>query len=172
MTRFITMLMRPRRLLTMSALIAAWCALWGNVSIANLASGLVLSWAATSVGLANPQDGGVRAIPLLRLLGVVGVDLVKSTVSVAHEILTPTDYTDEAIIEVPLSPEGREHLQLLVVAITLTPGTAVIDADPDTGLLTLHLLHGSRSAETVDHVNDLTRLACEALPVRSVGAGT
>lgn len=172
MNGFITTLMQPRRLLIMSALTAAWCALWGNVSIANLASGLVLAGAVTSVGLANPANGGIRPIPLLHFLGVVAVDLVKSTFSVAHEILTPTDYTDESIIEVPLSREGREHLQLLVVAITLTPGTAVVDADPDKGLLYLHLLHDSRRAETVDHVHELTRLACDALPVRSSGAST
>ena len=87
--------------------------------------------------------------------------------SVALEVLTPTDRTDEAIVAVPLPTESRRHLLLLIVAVTVTPGTAVIDADPDTGTLYLHLLHSDRRDATVAHVEELAELACKALPVRS-----
>jgi hypothetical protein len=41
----------------------------------------------------------------------------------------------------------------------------VVDADPDTGTLYLHLLHNDRRAATIEHVGQLTRLACDALPI-------
>ena len=63
-------------------------------------------------------------------------------------------------------PAGtRAHLLLLIVAVTVTPGTAVVDADPDTGRLYLHLLHLDRAEGTVEHVLELAELACRALPM-------
>ena len=102
-----------------------------------------------------------------RFIGLVAVDLVVSTFTVAREILTPTDYTDEAIIAVPVPGETRSHLLMLIVAVTVTPGTAVVDTDPDTGTLYLHLLHADRSEQTTAHVTELAQLACRALPVPS-----
>lgn len=154
----------PRRLGAIFALTAAWCALWGEISIANVAGGLVVAALATTGGAASPLRGSVRPLALGRLIGIVVVDLAKSTVAVAREILTPTDYTDEVVVEVPLEPELRDHMLLLTVAVTLTPGTAVIDADSDTGVLTLHLLHADQTDSTIAHVETLARTAAEALP--------
>jgi len=154
-----------RRLLTIGGLVAAWCALWGSVSAGNILSGTALAVLAVALGIGTPVSGGLRIGPLLKFVGLVGLDLVMSTTNVAREILTPTDYTDESIIAVQLPAESRRHLLLLVVAVTVTPGTAVVDTDPDTGTLYLHLLHHDRRQATVAHVDRLTRLACAALPV-------
>ncbi len=79
--------------------------------------------------------------------------------------MTPTDDTDEAIIAVDTDLEARSHLLMLVVAITVTPGTAVVDTDADTGRLYLHLLHAEKAESTVAHVQRIAELACRALPV-------
>jgi multicomponent Na+:H+ antiporter subunit E len=154
-----------RRLLTIVGLVAAWCALWGSVSIANVLSGTVLSIAVLWASYGTEASGGVRVVPLLRFVGLVAADLVLATVNVAKEILTPTDYTDESIVAVRPPLEARRHLLLLVVAVTVTPGTAVVDTDPDNGTLYLHLLHHDRADATIAHVEELARLACAALPV-------
>ena len=156
-----------RNLLSIAVLTGAWCALWRTVSVANVLSGFVVSSVVISSGTGTPGRGSIRFVPLLRLIAVVFTDLIRSTINVAYEVLTPTDYTNESIIAVELPPGARHHLLLLVLAITLTPGTAVVDADPDDGTLFLHLLHADRTAETVDHVERLAHLACEALPLRS-----
>lgn len=153
-----------RRLLTISALTLAWCGLWQSLSIANVLSGLAVSAAVTLSGIGTPGRGGVRILPLLHLLWLVFVDLVSSTTEVAYEILTPTDYTNEAIVAVALPPEARDHMLLLSIAITLTPGTAVVDVEPDTGTLYLHLLHSERTEDTIAHAHELSALACKALP--------
>jgi len=147
-----------------SALTVAWCGLWGEISTANLLAGLGIAVAVTTMGIGTPGTGGVQLWPLLRFIGIVAVDLARSTIHVATEIVTPTDYTDESILAVDLPHPSREHLLMLVVAVTLTPGTAVVDADPDTGTLYLHLLHHGRRDATVEHVHQLARLACAALP--------
>ncbi len=159
-------LVTPRRLLTMALLVGAWCALWGDVSVANVLSGTLVVVAATVFSGVDRNAGGLHPLSLLHFLWLVGVDLVVSTVNVAWEILTPTDYTDEAIIAVDTSMESRAHLLMLVVAITVTPGTAVVDSDVDTGRLYLHVLHAEKSDEIERHVRHLADLACRALPVR------
>lgn len=153
-----------RRLLAVVGLTLAWCALWGEASPANLASGIVVSVAVSGPAIGTGAVGGVRVRPLLRFAALAARDLMASTVSVAREILTPTDWTEEAIIAVSVPTESRAHLLLLTSAITVTPGTAVVDADPDTGTLYLHLLHADRRAATEAHVRELAQLACDALP--------
>jgi multisubunit Na+/H+ antiporter MnhE subunit len=98
---------------------------------------------------------------------VVGWDLLVSTVDVSKEVLTPGDATDEGIIAVELGPAARDHFLLFVIAVTVTPGTAVVDTDPDTGTVYLHLLFMDRAEETAEALRDLARMADAALPVRS-----
>ncbi len=163
--RSLRALVSPRRLVTMALLVAAWCALWGAVSVANVASGTALAVAVTVFAGVDPNARQIRPWPLLQFLWLVAVDLVVSTVHVAWEILTPTDYTDEAIIAVDTQLGARSHLLMLVVAITVTPGTAVVDSDVATGRLYLHLLHADQAEEIERHVQRLADLACRALPV-------
>jgi len=159
----------PRRLATITILTAVWCGLWGSVSTANVLGGLAVAIGVTAIGIGTPGKGGIRLRPLLALTGLVLADLVRSTANVAREIITPTDSTDESIIAVDIPLPSRDHLLILVVAVTLTPGTAVVDADPDTGTLYLHLLHDHRREATIEHVHQLARLACDALPVPTGG---
>jgi len=146
-------------------LVVAWCALWGSVSAANLLSGTLVAVAATLFSGVDRNAGGLHIVSLLHFVWLVVVDLVVSTVQVAWEILTPTDYTDEAIIAVDTDIGSRSHFLMLVVAITVTPGTAVIDSDADIGRLYLHLLHAEKAPEIEQHVRHLAELACRALPL-------
>ena len=122
-------------------------------------------------GVGPPVDGGIRPWPLVQLGLLVGKDLVVSTASVAREVLTPTDYTDEAVVAVELPIESRRHMMLLSTAVTVTPGTAVVDADPDTGPLYLHLLCAGRRPAVEAHVRRLAELSCRALPVSEHSPG-
>lgn len=158
-------LLTPRRLLTLLLLVGAWCALWGAVSVANVLSGVLVAVTGIVINGVEPGQGRLRPVPLLQFFWLVGIDLVVSTANVAWEILTPTDYTDEAIIAVDTGLESRSHLLMLVVAITVTPGTAVVDSDADTGRLYLHLLHAEKADDITAHVQRLSGLACRALPV-------
>ncbi len=153
-----------RRLATVLGLVAAWCALWGSASPANLLSGAVVAILASFVGTGSPARGPVRLRPSSRFIGIVALDLVRSTFDVGREILTPTDRTEESIIAVELKHGSRRHAVLLVIAITVTPGTSVVDVDPETGTLYLHLLHDDRRSATIEHVTELGRLLAAALP--------
>jgi multicomponent Na+:H+ antiporter subunit E len=155
---------RPRRVVMAAGLVAAWCALWGELSWANVLSGLVLAVVVLSIGIGTAGTGGFRIAPLLRFAWLVAGDLVVSTISVAREVLTPTDHTREAIVAIRLPPASRRHLLLLSSAVTVTPGTAVVDVDADTATLYVHILHAGRRHAVEAHVRELAEVACRALP--------
>lgn len=154
-----------RRMLSIVTLAAAWCALWGSVSFANVAAGMVLAAIVTVPALGTPGVGGVKLLPLVTFGFMVVRDMVASTLSVAYEVLTPPDNTEEAIVGVDLPGNSRAHMLLIVVAVTVTPGTAVVDVDAMQGRIYLHLLHAERAEATAEHVQRLAELACAALPV-------
>lgn len=155
-------LFSTRRIAAVIALTAAWCALWGSVSAANVLSGVLVSTVASFAG--SNATGGLRLVPLVRLLWVVSIDLAVSTSVVVREVLTPTDYTDEAIIAVPIPVEARAHLLFLYIAITVTPGTAVVAGDDDASTIYLHVLHDDRRDDVVEHVELLVSLVTRAFP--------
>lgn len=155
---------RMARALAGLILLAVWCALWGEVTPANLLSGLAIL-AVIAASTTNAKSGGrLRLVPLARFLGLACVDLVQSTLWVARRVVTPAQPSDEAIVAVPVPPVSRSHLLMLVVAVTVTPGTAVVDTDPDTGTLYLHLLDHERAETTAAHVDRLAHYARLALP--------
>ncbi len=155
-----------RHSITVVALVAAWCALWGEATPANLISGLVVAIVIVATGLGTKGRGGVRLIPLIRLIIHVTRDLIISTVTVTRTVIAPTDRTNEAIIGVEVPPGTSDHLLLMVISITVTPGTAVVDSDPDRGILYLHVLDGRGSEEVAAQAQRLANLACQALPTR------
>jgi multicomponent Na+:H+ antiporter subunit E len=166
----VRVLLAPRRIVSVLGLVIAWCALWGDLSTANVVSGLAVAAAAILVAGVEPGTGRIRVLPFVAFVWLVAVDLVTSTVAVAWEIVVPADHTDEVIIAVDTELETRAHLLMLVVAITVTPGTAVVETDGHTGRLYLHLLHGDKAGAVTAHVQRLAALACRALPIDSAVA--
>ena len=154
----------PRRVVTTVLLTLVWCGLWGSVSVANVASGLALSIGLLTTGRDATSAGRIRIRPLLHFAWLVLGDLARSTIDVALEIVTPNDQTEEAIVAVDLPVTGSEHMLLLSASITLSPGTAVVDVDRESGRYYIHLLHGNKRETTVAHAHKLAKLACEALP--------
>ena len=72
-----------RRLLSTVMLALAWCALWGSISVANAASGLVVGFLASARLVGTDGTGGIRVKPLLHFGALVAIDLARSSVSVA-----------------------------------------------------------------------------------------
>ncbi len=145
--------------------VVAWVALWGDWSWANVLVGVVLA-TLTLVLQRRARSTPFRVEPgaLVRLISIVLVDLARSTVSVAKEVITPTDYTEEAVLAIEVEPAAMSHALLLTVAITLTPGTAVVEVDPASSTLYLHVLHARDRDEIAAHVHQLADLAVAAFP--------
>lgn len=125
-----------------AALLLIWLALWGEVSIANLASGVVvvalLNWLFVE-DLASTYR--VRIVPAVRLLGFVGWSLVASSARVVAAILLPTPQRTVTSVQQVQLESGSTFIGSIVAnAITLTPGTMSLELDPDSLTLSVHVL--------------------------------
>lgn len=152
------------RVVAVPSVVFMWCALWRDVSVANVASGLLV---ALVIVLGRPPVAPRRRIRPVAALGFVALvawDLIRSTATVVAEILTPTDRTSERLLPVHLAAEHAHVQHLVLVAVTLTPGTAVVESDTTSRMLLLHLLHGTRAPATAAHVSRLARRAAAAFP--------
>jgi multicomponent Na+:H+ antiporter subunit E len=155
---------RLRRGLRVAMLVTLWCALWRNVEIGTVVSGVAVAVVVDRLPLGVRTGGGVRPVAVLRLLASIAVDLVRSTVEVMTEILTPGDGTNEGIVAIALPPHGRQHFLLFVIAITVTPGTAVVDLDGQANVVYVHLLDLGRRASVEAGLLHLAELAEAAFP--------
>jgi multicomponent K+:H+ antiporter subunit E len=83
----------------------------------------------------------VKALPALRLLGVVVCDIVIASIDVAKLVLGPTGRIKPAFIEVPLDLQDPFVGTLLASIVSLTPGTVSIDIDRSRWVLQVHALN-------------------------------
>ncbi len=63
-----------------------------------------------------------------------------------------------------LPPGHRSYGLRLSIAITITPGTAVVDISEDGSIVYLHLLYHDSRDDTVAHTLRLARMAAQRLP--------
>ncbi|HWG28678.1 Na+/H+ antiporter subunit E [Actinospica sp.] len=125
-------------------LLGVWLLLWGSVSPLAIGSGLLIA-----VGLLwfTPQPAveiGLRFRPLaaLSLLLFVTLDLFISSCRVAWHVLTPR-LPESAIYDVPLRVRGGLMISMVAVAVTAVPGSTVVDARPEDGVLEIHVFDAS-----------------------------
>lgn len=143
-----------------------WLVLWRSTSPGAVVSGLVLAVALTWVVRRSddhPERHRIRPLPLLRYLAHMAVAVVRSNVSLAREVLTPTDYTRPGLLEVRLPPSSELVLTVIANSITLTPGTMTLALDPATSTLRIHVLHLRDVDAARAEVEDLHRLVSAAL---------
>jgi multicomponent Na+:H+ antiporter subunit E len=146
-------------------LIVVWTTLWGDLSIANIASGtLVAVGLVTLFPTAGPGAlGSFRPIPALRFVVYFLYKLCEATVVVAWEVLTLDNETiNEGIVEVPVTGATDAVLTLVANATSLTPGTITLEVKRDPARLYVHVLHLRSIEETRRQVLNLERLALDA----------
>lgn len=161
------------RLVTLGVwFVVLWLMLWADVSIANIASGGVLAVAVVVMTRRTANvvdDDKVRVAPfaLLHFAGHVLWQLVKSNLSLAWEIMTPTNTIAIGTVEVPLRTAAPIVTMAVSNVITLTPGTLTLDVSSDPPTLTVGVLHL--------HHPDLVRARVqrtEALAIKAFGTTT
>lgn len=136
-----------------------WVLLWGDLSIANVLSGILI--AIVSVRLLRMPvidfHGHVHLPRLAHLLWRFAVDLVVASAQVARLALDPRRTPHSAVIAVQLRSHSDLYLTLTAQFCSLVPGSVVVEAHRITGMLYVHVLdvdtaHGVDAAR--QHVLD------------------
>jgi multicomponent K+:H+ antiporter subunit E len=119
-----------------------WLVLNESASPGHILLGLGLGLFA-SVTLARLQDPGLkpRNVPaILRLLGHVTVEVLRSNLAVARTILRGGTRRSSGFLSVQLELKDPHALAVLSCILTATPGSLWVDFDPTDGHLLLHVL--------------------------------
>lgn len=156
--------MIPRSL----ALLVLWIALWGDVSPANIMSGVVVvaiaTWIFDERTTATYQ---VRPWNALRLMLFVGKSLVTSSFRVVLAVLSPSPERTATSVQRVRLERGSVFVGAVVAnAITLTPGTMTLELDPVNLELSVHVLGAVEPEQFRADVIDLERRVAEAVRER------
>lgn len=151
-----------------------WVLLWNDLSVANVMSGVGLavvvlasSSLASAVRVGSDDDDRPRISPLhlAYFVGFVVVQLARSNLFLAWEIMTRKNTVRTGIIAVPMRTSSELAMLVMANVITLTPGTVTIEAKRSPAVLYVNVLHLS----DVERVRvDLRRL--EGVCVRAFGS--
>jgi multicomponent Na+:H+ antiporter subunit E len=120
-----------------------WAGLWTDFSALQLVVGFHVGFAA--LWLVQPLFGTTspyfrRAYRVVRLVLFFLYELVVSSIRVAWDVLTPTDQSSPAILEMPLDVTSDLEILLVTNLISLTPGTLSLDVTPDRKTLIVHAM--------------------------------
>ncbi|MEV0892773.1 Na+/H+ antiporter subunit E [Promicromonospora sp. NPDC050262] len=143
---------RTRRVVTLwpTMVVGAvlWVLLWGDLSWANVLSGVLLG-ALVALAFPLPPVGTattLRVGPLLHLLGRFVGDLVLASFQVAWTAVVPRRTArggptpHGALVSVPLRSDSDLFIATTAGLSSLVPGTLVIDLDRPSRTLRLHVL--------------------------------
>lgn len=151
-----------------------WVALWGELSVANLAGGLAVGAVlllAFPVPAARGGGGRFRPLALARLLLVLAWRLVKANLVVARAAVSPVHELCESVVAVPIAGVSDTLVTFVANTISLTPGSLILDIGVDRAgapaVLYVHVLE-RRETETEAVRRDVQRL--EAAVVRALGS--
>jgi multicomponent Na+:H+ antiporter subunit E len=155
-------------LLPVVLLALVWVLLWGTFTVASVVGGLVV---AVLVTMLFPNPPPLDELPFrpLRLLGLVGYliyDLVVSAAEVSWEVLRHGPRACGAIIALPLLSESDRVVTVMANALSLSPGTMVLQIDHGHGVWYVYAL-GPRDRAGVERARrrslDMQRRVLAAL---------
>ena len=125
------------------ALLVLWLLLNQTTALGQFLIGCVLAlvggWTLATLQL--PSARVRRPSALLRLVGLVSLDIIRSNIAVGRIILGfRRRQRSSGFVKIPLDLRDSYGLALLACIITSTPGTLWVNFDKQNGLLMIHVL--------------------------------
>jgi multicomponent Na+:H+ antiporter subunit E len=124
-------------------LLGLWLLAWGEVSVANVVSGVVLI-AVLLLAFPSARRSGPRVrvhpIALVRLAGYVLAQLTVSNVLVAREIMSRRSRVRTGVVGYRVHRPSDLTLTLMANIVALAPGTMPVDVTDDPPVLYVHFL--------------------------------
>jgi len=148
----------------LAVLVGLWLLAWGDLSVANVVSGLVVA-SALLVAFPLPRvSSSVRlnAFGLARLASYVARQLVVSNVVMTRQILRRRAQNHPGVLAHTLTQPSDEVLTLMTSIISLSPGTMTVDVADDATVVYVHFfdlrdIEGARRG--LSHLELLSRNA-------------
>jgi multicomponent Na+:H+ antiporter subunit E len=151
-------------------LVVLWLALWGQLSVLAVLTGVIIAFLVVRVFYLPPAEAPGRFNPyrFAILVGVFAFDLMRASFHVAWLAIRPRRVDVSSIIQVDLRTRSDLILTLTAEAITLIPGSFVMEVDRENTTIYLHVL----DASTLDDIEAMRRtvFAQEERIIRAIGS--
>lgn len=130
-----------------------WVLLWGTFTPLSVVGGVLVGVGVTALfpqPLARDRPG-IRPLRVLGLVGYLAYDLVVSGAGVSWQVLRHGRGARGAILEVPLLSTSDRVVTVTANALSLSPGTMVLQTDQERGVCYVYAL-GPRDRAGVERV--------------------
>jgi multicomponent Na+:H+ antiporter subunit E len=136
-------------------LVLIWMLIWGQFTWLALVSGVLLALLVSGTfylpavrlsGRINPWFG-------LLFIGRLAIDIVVASLQIAWLALAPRYRPSNAVISVPLRTRSDLIMTFTAEAVSLVPGSIVLDLDRESATLLLHSLN----VRSVEEIPELKR---------------
>ncbi len=120
-----------------------WAMLNGEINSGNIIAGFIIGYIILYVAqraLGAPSYFG-KISRLIQFVAFFSVELVKSNIKVASDVLTKHNYMKPRIIAVPLDAKTDAEITLLANLISLTPGSLSLDVSNDKKVIYVHVMY-------------------------------
>ena len=151
-------------------LVVLWMVLWGMLSWLSLLSGILVAFVVSLVFYLPPVELGGRLNPFWGIVFLVRflLDLVVASLQVAWLVVRPRGVVENAVIAAPLQTRSDFIMTLTATALSLVPGSIVLEVDREQSILYLHVIDAG-TAEQTDRFRAKVRRVERGI-VRAVGS--
>lgn len=120
-----------------------WTALTGQFTALNFLLGLALGYLAIGIGVrTRPATRYFHRINLALRFAIFFIwELVKASLRVAFDIVTPQHYMRPGVVAIPLDLKSDAQITMLANLITLTPGSLTLEVSADRKYLYVHEMY-------------------------------
>jgi multicomponent Na+:H+ antiporter subunit E len=120
-----------------------WGAVSNELTLLNLVFGFVIGF--LSLWIARKALGETQYFHKIYKIGMFLLffvsELIKSTLKIAHDIVTPQHRMLPGVISIPLDAKSDLEITLVANIISLTPGTLSLDVSSDRTILYIHAMY-------------------------------
>jgi multicomponent Na+:H+ antiporter subunit E len=123
-------------------LLGIWLLLWGEVSVANVVSGLLVAALLLVVFPRGSSPAGfvVRPVPTLRFLAYFARQMIGSVVLLSHAVLSRRARFHAGVVAVPVDVSSSSLLAVMANLLALSPGTMTVEIENAPPTLVVHVL--------------------------------
>ena len=117
-----------------------WVAMTGHFDVVNLLLGFAFGYFVLLLlqRVVGRSAYFTKSVILVRFVGFYLVEVVRSNIRVAVDVVTPASRAQPGIVAVPLDARTDVEITLLANLITMTPGSLSIDVADDRSVIYVH----------------------------------
>ncbi len=149
-------------------IVVMWCMLMGEVTVANLVGGLLVSlFIVFALPLPAMPVAGISVSwgKLIVFMAQWFVELMEASIMVGWLAVRPQPVPKTAIVKLPMRVENEFVLSLAVSLYNLQPGGTVSDIDIANRMLTIHLLNADSEKDLEREIAAVRKLEADMIAI-------